>query len=396
MAHKTHSLNYLFSPTCRFFDGYKPCPVARSTNEACPGKNCRPLEKKLVIFEMGGLGSILRITVVTKEFKRLFPESHITLVTHKDGLEILQRSPSIDRSLEFNFDTFLLLQVERFDYLYNFEVKPSVAALATLIKAKKKYGFGLNYLGKPNIFHKTSADLFRFQIEDKFRATNTKSIQQLLLESCGLKWQEQTLDIVLQEKDKQYAQNFWSKSRLNGKTVVGLNIGSRKKHALKRWPIDKFILLAKKLKVELEVELIILGGPEEKTIYTYTMKHLGPLEIKGNDCANTIPEFLAILDQCQVVVSATTFALIAATGLQCKTIAICSPKPVNEIYLYGKGIKITSSNTYNPLLYSTKIADLTEKEELKIGLKNIPVSAVYQAVKDVIDSEFVPLEKFTV
>lgn len=385
MTHKVHDLDYLFSPTCRFFDGYKPCPVARATNEVCPGKNCRPLGKKLLVFEMGGLGSVLRTTVITKEFKRLFPESYVTFVTHKHGLAALQRSPSIDRLLTFNFDTFLLLQVEQFDYLYNFEIKSPVAALATLVKSKKKYGFGLNHFGKPNIFHKASADLFQFQIEDNFRARNTKSIQQLLLESCGLNWQEQGLDIVLQPEDKQYAKDFWGKDKLNEKTVVGLNIGSRKKHALKRWPIDNFILLAKKLKTELGVESIILGGPEEKVIYSYAMKHLETLGIRGNDCANTIPEFLAILDQCQVVISATTFALIAATGLRCKTVAICSPKPVSENYLYGRGIKIASSNTYNPL-YSTKIANLTNVKELKIGLKNIPVSAVYQAIKNILHS----------
>lgn len=388
-----YSPSYLKNPTCRFFNGYKPCPIAKQHNTICPSPYCLPVGDKLLIIEMGGIGSVLRTTIVTKEFKKLHNPSHITFLTNLAGVEVLKFSPSIDRILEFTAANILILLAEKFDYVYNFEVEPEARSLCSLIYSQEKYGFGMNKNGLPKIMHKASADLFRFQIDDSFRESNQKSIQQLLLESVGMKWGQQKFDIELDKQDIDKAEAFIKQNKLTGNKIIGLNIGSKKKHAKKRWYIKNFILLAKNLCKMSDVKSILLGGSEEKEIYHYAMSHLKDEGIMGNGYNNTTGEFLALLSKCDVVVSATTFGLLAAIGLGVKTVAICAPKPISEIYTYGRGIKIAYSAQYDPE-YSTKIPSLTPREELEIGIKDIPVEIVLSAVHDALNNNFENNERF--
>ena len=126
-------LFYLKNPTCRFFTGYKPCPVATKHNTTCPSVHCRLIKEKLLVIEMGGLGSILRTTVVTKEFKKRHKNTHITFLTNTYGAKALTHSQSVDRVLIYDNNILPLLLVEEFDYLYNYEVNPVASSLTSLI-----------------------------------------------------------------------------------------------------------------------------------------------------------------------------------------------------------------------------------------------------------------------
>ena len=231
------------------------------------------------------------------------------------------------------------------------------------------------------------------QVDNAFRQKNKKSIQQLLIESVGIKWKEQQYDISLEQEDLTFAEQFIINNNLQNKTIIGLNIGCRKKHALKRWPIDYFIALAKQLSKRADTVPLIVGGTEEVAIYEYAMRQLHGQKIIGAGCDTTVGEYFALINKCDVFVSATTFGLLAAIGMGKKTIAICSPKPMTEIYNYSHGIKVSEGKEYNPR-YSTKISLKDFEEERKIGLKNISVEFVYQAVEDALHDDFSNNERY--
>ncbi|MCL4382758.1 MAG: glycosyltransferase family 9 protein [Patescibacteria group bacterium] len=343
---------------------------------------------------MGGIGSVLRTTIVGDEFKRQHNPSQITFLTNKEGIQILKYCPSVDRILSDDPINLLTLLSEKFDFIYNFEVNPVTLSLTHLIESPIKFGFEMNHNGLPKIASPVSTDLYRFQIDDKFREENKKPIQQLLLESVGMKWKNQPIHLLLDKNDSEYAMNYLKKLKIQRYKIIGLNLGSKKKHARKRWPIDYFIKLAEELNKIPGVKPFLLGGPEETEIYNHAVQKLRKFNIPGNQCNNTLGQFMALLNNCEVVVSATTFALFAAIALKIKTVAICSPKPYCEIENYEMGLKITSPGKYNPL-YSTKIENLTLDDELKIGLKNISVKDVLEATYDLLHDSFMNPVRFS-
>ena len=86
--------------------------------------------------------------------------------------------------------------------------------------------------------------------------------------------------------------------------------------------------------------LLLLGGPEEIEIIGQLKKEYKFLVDTG--CDNSLLEFAAIVDLCDLVVTADTLALHIATALEKKIVALFGPTSISEIELYSRGIKLSS------------------------------------------------------
>lgn len=383
---KRTSAEYLKNPTCRFFTGYRPCPVASKHNTICPSKYCSKIDKKILIVEMGGIGSVLRTTAVAKEYKSKFPDSHITFLTTERGVNVLTLSPYVDRAFNFDLASYVTLLEEEFDEVSNFEVAPHAAALTMKVKAPVKKGFGFSSLGKPKLLNDEAHELFLFQVDNEFRANNKKSIQQLLLESVGFKWREQFYDVVYPEQENEIVEEFLSKNNFIDAKIIGLNIGTRYNHRGKRWPWQNFLELAIELQTDHEMQPLILAGPEEKDIHELILKELTKkkIQIPTISTANNIQRFAAFVNRCDIVVSAATFGLILAVGLKKKVVMINTCRPPTEINIYGGGLKVMNPlNT--PPCFRTKIGDCKlEENEQFACVRAITVDTVEKAISELL------------
>lgn len=92
---------YMYHPDCFSWSGYKPCrPIKSGETQSCDG--CvlySPILGNYLIIEAGGLGSVLRSTVVSKEIKKDFPNAKVQWLTHERGKELLQNISSVDTVL---------------------------------------------------------------------------------------------------------------------------------------------------------------------------------------------------------------------------------------------------------------------------------------------------------
>ena len=86
--------------------------------------------------------------------------------------------------------------------------------------------------------------------------------------------------------------------------------------------------------------LLLLGGPEEIEIISQLKNEYNFLIDTG--CDNSLLEFAAIVNLCDLIITSDTLALHIATALGKKIVALFGPTSVNEIELYGKGIKLSS------------------------------------------------------
>jgi ADP-heptose:LPS heptosyltransferase len=162
-----------------------------------------------------------------------------------------------------------------------------------------------------------------------------------MYEILGLEIPVEPPMINITEKDRaKIAVKDFVKNIALQKPVIGLNVGVGTKWPSKGWPIKRWQELIKKLSGE--YNLLLLGGPEEVDI----IKQLNSEFKNVNDtgCDNSIPEFAAIVDLCDLVITADTLALHIATALQKKIIALFGPTSSNEIELYGKGIKLIAQD----------------------------------------------------
>jgi heptosyltransferase-2 len=121
-------------------------------------------------------------------------------------------------------------------------------------------------------------------------------------------------------------------------------LGVGQKWPSKAWPMQNWEELVTLLEKE-NFNLLLLGGLDEKDKMERLKNNYNFLIDTGSN--NTVMEFTAIIDQCDIIITSDTLALHIATALGKKIIAFFGPTSASEIELYGKGVKIVSPKECN-------------------------------------------------
>src|ERR1051326_4629461 len=105
---------------CLLFKGDRPCEPNKNHGVFCD--DCSYFEKrtdftledfppvpqapsqlnnieKILIIKLDAMGDVLRTTSILPSLKKKFPESHLTWITKKASLKILENNPLIDKIL---------------------------------------------------------------------------------------------------------------------------------------------------------------------------------------------------------------------------------------------------------------------------------------------------------
>lgn len=380
-----------FKPNCNEWLGYKPCVKQKEhlTNNC---ENClyySPILGNSLIMEAGGLGGVLRTSVVAKEIKKANPDWQIQWLTHEKGVELIDNIPSVDNAIVHTEENnLLILQAQEYDKIINFESSPLFLALARKLRSKEKLGFAMNDYGKLDILSNNTEEFLRLQTDDYFRQRiNTKSMQQILLEVAGFSWDEQLYELTTKKHDDERATQFLYEHNLlkdDHPKIVGLNIGSSEKNKAKRWPIQNFYELAKQFKMENpDWKFVVLADPEDQDIYE-ELKNIqanAPLEnmvFSGNN--NSISQFISLVNKIPIVVSADTFGMHTAIALQKNVISLHGPQPEQEIYLYNQGQKIHLNLECAPC-FAPKIERCMNTQRLQC-MRELNVNLVQEALKN--------------
>ena len=170
----------LVRPDCVYFKGEKPCKFKRVC-DGCP--QFKPFGPKILVIKCRAQGDVLRTTPVLTGLRRKYPDAFITWVVDEESLELLRDIPLIDRLLPLNVETALALQGQRFDAVYSLDKDPGLVALAGLVSAPRKFGFGLNEHGNLVRLHPGRRLLHaprrgrRAQVQDQSKILSTDDLR---------------------------------------------------------------------------------------------------------------------------------------------------------------------------------------------------------------------------
>jgi heptosyltransferase-2 len=305
--------------------------------------------KRILIVKLAAIGDVLRTTPLLTGLKRAFPQSHITWVVAPEALPLLKNSPFIDRLLPFDFPSLLPIEMETFDLVLGLEKEHRGAALAEKVKAREKKGFGIGPEGNIYPFNRSSEYSFYLGLSDPLKFhQNQKTYPELIFEMADLDYQRDQYLLNLAVEDLAFAARFAKKIALQrGETIIGLNTGAGDVFANKAWTMDGFLGLVTALKKRPKTRMILLGGPLERDRNQKILKKTKGAVIDGR-CDNTLGQFAALINLCDLVVTGDTTALHLAIGLQKKVVALFGPTCAQEIELYGRGEKLVSSLACTP------------------------------------------------
>ncbi|MEW6057560.1 MAG: glycosyltransferase family 9 protein [Bdellovibrionota bacterium] len=341
---------------CLDFRGYKPC-VAKKTCDTCD--QYEPWDRKIVIVKLGALGDVMRTTPVLYALKRKYPRAQITWVTKRNAKDMLETSPRIHRLVYVDQPDgggMLRLLAEEFDEMHCYDKEDAAISLATLIKAKKKYGFHMNSLGQMAPLNEASEYCFDLGLSDELKFhKNQKTYQELTYDCSELQVPDSMdpYDFNLRDSDREAARFLMTRLRWDTKRgvsrppVIGLNTGSGKVFRTKQWLEEYFLELSKQLKKKLKARIILLGGEDEDARNKrLSAKLKGIAYYPGGSFS--IRQFAGLLEQCDLLVTGDTLAMHLSLAVGTPPIVLFGSTCEQEVDLYGTGQKLVSKPACAP------------------------------------------------
>lgn len=333
--------------------------------------------KKILIIKLASCGDVLRTTVILSALRRKYPSSFITWLVKEPAQELLEGNPYIDRILVYNSESIPVLEAEKFDLVISLDKAREAIALASLIEAKEKCGYGLSQEGNLYPFNKAAEYSYRLGLDDdlKFRR-NKKTYQEMIFEIANLDYKRQEYELRLSAKELDFADTFFKENNLvSDDFIIGINTGAGKVFANKNLQPKRIVELIEVLNAQLQARILLLGGPAERAINNYILEKVD-CKIVSSGCMHSIKEFAALINKCSLVIAADTLALHIAIAMKRPVIALFGPTCAQEIDLYNRGCKIITTVECAPC-YKNKC------DEQITCMDKVDLNRIVETVKDI-------------
>lgn len=234
---------------------------------------------KILIFCLPGIGDGLMATPMIKLLRKKYPHDDIDVACMFDGVAyIFKNNPFITRTYVLHlykndirnaFVQLLPLRKKKYDIsILSFPAyRSEYHIVQRLIGAKKRIAtrFESGYWRECNFLdtHLVPVD------ETKHNVINNLQ----LLTALGIDWQKVTkkenirYDFFPSHEDKTFGEQYIKNLGWKNKNIIGIHPGSTNSPAalLRRWPIDRYAEVAKKL-INNKKNILIFTGPDEQGI----------------------------------------------------------------------------------------------------------------------------------
>ncbi|MCO5260611.1 MAG: glycosyltransferase family 9 protein [Crocinitomicaceae bacterium] len=309
---------------CIHFRGDLPCKPHKKHGYHC--KDCpayQKIETRILIVKLGAIGDVIRTTPLLRRIRKEYPNAKITWVTHTPSI---LPADAVDEILKYDFKSILYIQQVQFDVFFNLDKDKDACALSLTINAKEKFGYTL-YNGVPYPMndlanHKYSTGLF-----DDISKSNTKSYVQEIFEMVG--WQFNGEEYVFENHE----QDGYTWNLDKSKKLVGLNTGCGDRWTTRLWADANWIQLIQLLQAK-GYEPVLLGGEQEHQKNSELAKQTGALYL-GHF---SLPQFINLIYQMDIVVTQVTMAMHITVALQKKIVLMNNIFNPHEFELYGRGV----------------------------------------------------------
>jgi heptosyltransferase-2 len=281
------------------FRGDVPCSPHKQHGVHCDGCTYyRQRTGRILIIKLGATGDVIRTSVLLQPLRDRYPDHEIWWLTLTP--EVVPSS--VHRRLKFTPENLLLIYAVQFNVVINLDKDPHACALMAGVQAQERYGFTLAD-GVPAPANALAEHKFVTGLFDDASQANTLSYPQEVLELCGFEWNGQ-----------EYELDPPGPSPLTippASLVVGLNTGCGDRWVSREWPLEYWVRLIGLLKGA-GAGVVLLGGPSEHERNVLLRERTGALY----EGTYPLMEFAAMINACDVVVSAVTMAMHMAIALR--------------------------------------------------------------------------------
>lgn len=259
----------------------------------------------------GAIGDLLHLVPVIRALHEAFPEASISLmVGSKVTASLFRHYPLVRKVILFDkkgdhrfpgafFRLWRELRGDGYDLVINFQrsnLKGWLLALASFPARFVTYHKARNRTVHAVVNH-------------------LETLAPLGIDPLGA---DMRLEFIPGPEAELYAEHLFTSPPLAGKVVVAFNPGTSS--PVKCWPPNYYSELGNRLADELGVEIVILGGPEERELVERIAGAMGRPPVCLAGCS--LPELGALLKRCSLLVTGDTGPMHLAAAVQTRVLAL--------------------------------------------------------------------------
>lgn len=300
--------------------------------------------RRALVIRLDEIGDVILTTPFLRELRNNLPRAWITLIVKPSVYNLVQMCPYVDEVLTYEWGSCgTLTELVRHG---------RALKLAILSLWKRRYDMAILPRWYPDFYHASFLAYFSLatlrvayseSVEPRKQKMN-KDYDMLfthLIKDDSIKHEvEHDLDVIrflkgsvkddalelwLGEDDIKFGERFLKDYGIGGsRSLIGLCAGSH--FAKKRWPVELFAELAKRLIMEYHLKIVLLGGDEDRYIGTFFKETFreGVIDMIGK---TTLRQAAALLGHCRLYIG---------NDIGLKHIAAAMHVPVVEISSWSK------------------------------------------------------------
>ncbi len=304
------------------------------------------MSQKIVFFKLGAIGDTLMTTPLVRQVRKAFPTAQIDYLVGNHSAGVLKNNKNITTVISFDEKIFIKksilslfslikkVRLEKYDIVFVLDKHWIFNVVSFFFGIPKRVGF--DRLGKEGFFltHKTLFDSVRPEVLYYLD----------LAKSFGIKVDERDfqMDIVMGIKEKVFAKKFFKDYHLT-KEVIGICPGGGVNPGQlldeKIWPIEKYILLIKKMKSP----VLLLGGKTDETKEQLILKHCK--NVVSAVGKTNLQESCALMQLCRGVVCNDSGPMHIAAASKTKVLSLFGPTDPRRLAPIGKKCKYIWKHT---------------------------------------------------
>lgn len=351
-------MDLFFHRDCVYYKSDRPCAPHKREGVVCDGcKYYTAVKTRILIVKLAAAGDVLRTTSILPALKKKYEGASIHWVTAAGSAPLLDKNPHVDRIIAFNGNLPVELCIEEFDIVMNFDASTDSSAIASAARGKVKFGYGLDPRGFSVAFRESGKDWLALGTRDDLKRANSLTYQNHIFKIAELDGEPAAPQLILTEAELAFGAAKRAEFGIaKNQKVIGMNTGAGGRWPLKRWTEDGFYEIARRF-AEQGHAVLLLGGPEEvernKKLAAATRDIKKGLVV-DTGCNNSLRQFCALVELCNVVLTGDTLAMHIATALGKQVVALFGPTSSAEIDLFARGEKITSTEMTCLVCYLNK------------------------------------------
>jgi heptosyltransferase II len=300
---------------------------------------------KILVISFAGIGDTLFVTPLIHELRENFPGATIDVFVRWTGAKgLLEKNPHINTL--YQKDIAADSKLGSLAYLWKLRGQRYDVSINTFPQSRRDYRLVARFINaKARLGH----DYGNFTALDRWLTNQTlpvdyskhaveNNLALLSFLDAKPKLPGHRYELFLTEADKAWAADYVARQKLQARPLLGIHVGSggTKNLALRRWPLENYIELVRRLgEKKPELGILFFGGPEEKLDHEKIQAAAGTGKALFPKTQSLI-QSAALIGKCDLFLSVDTALMhIAAAMAVKKQIVIETPTWNKPIEPYG-------------------------------------------------------------